>query len=248
MNLRSPSSSIGRVGTVFRSIVASPFRPQTYRNLLYLLLVFPLGTVYFVFLVAGLSLGVGLSITLVGIPILLFVLLASHGFAAFERELARRLLGVDIVSPSYAFLEDRDATARVRALVLGRETYAAVGYLASKFVVGIGAFVLVTLLFSIVIALLAMPLYYDQPNAQVGLVLEEPVQFTSSIQLPWDGLLVGLEIGLSIVSWEVTSFADALAFSAVGVVALVVSLAICNAVAWLLGQYTRLFLGRPSVQ
>ncbi|WP_235019782.1 sensor domain-containing protein [Natrialba sp. INN-245] len=215
---------------------------------MYLLLSFPLGTVYVVFLVAGLSLGVGLSITLVGIPILFGTLLASHGFAAFERELARRLLGDDIDSPGYAFLEDRDTTARVRALVLGRETYEAVVYLTSKFVVGIGAFVLVTLLFSIAMALLATPLYYDQSNAQVGLVLDEPVQLTSSIQLPWDELLVGLEVAFSIVSWEVDSLADALVFSVAGIVALVVSLAICNAAAWLLGQYARLVLSERSLQ
>ncbi len=46
---------------------------------------FPLGTIYFVFLVAGVS----LSVTLIGIPILLFVLVTSHGLVAFERELAR---------------------------------------------------------------------------------------------------------------------------------------------------------------
>jgi len=43
-------------------------REGTYLNIIYLLLAFPLGTAYFVFLVTGLSLGLGLSITLLGIP------------------------------------------------------------------------------------------------------------------------------------------------------------------------------------
>ena len=48
--------------------------PQSYLNIVYLLLAFPLGTFYFVFLVTGLSLGAGLSITLLGIPLLGLVL------------------------------------------------------------------------------------------------------------------------------------------------------------------------------
>lgn len=78
----------------FRWFVGVPLRPQTYLNLLYLGLAFPLGIAYFVFVVLGLSLGVSLAIFVVGIPILLLVVLAALGIAAFERWLADRLLAV----------------------------------------------------------------------------------------------------------------------------------------------------------
>jgi len=42
---------------------------QAYLNLFYLLVAFPLGVFYFVFLVSGLSAGVSLAIIWVGIPI-----------------------------------------------------------------------------------------------------------------------------------------------------------------------------------
>ena len=61
---------------------------QTYLNLVYLLLAFPLGIAYFVFLVTGFSLGFGLIVTFLGIPILLGMLAATWGIAAFERQLA----------------------------------------------------------------------------------------------------------------------------------------------------------------
>jgi hypothetical protein len=51
-------------------------RGETYLNIIYLLLAFPLGTAYFVFLVTGLSLGLGLLIIWIGIPILLFMIVA----------------------------------------------------------------------------------------------------------------------------------------------------------------------------
>jgi hypothetical protein len=58
-------------------------RSETYRNLGYDLLAFPLGIAYFVFLVTGLSVGVGLVIIWVGVPILLGVVLAWRGLGAF---------------------------------------------------------------------------------------------------------------------------------------------------------------------
>jgi uncharacterized RDD family membrane protein YckC len=73
---------------------------RTYMNMLYLLLSYPLGTFYFVFLVTGLSLGIGLTITLFGIPILLGMLLLWREFAKFERYLTKIMLGVDIASDS----------------------------------------------------------------------------------------------------------------------------------------------------
>ena len=52
-------------------------REETYLNLIYLVLAFPLGTVYFVFLVTGISVGIGTAIIWIGIPILLAVFAAS---------------------------------------------------------------------------------------------------------------------------------------------------------------------------
>src|SRR5438309_5628057 len=52
--------------------------PQTYLNLTYLLLAFPLGTAYFILLVTGFSLGLGLMVTLVGVPVLLATLVAAR--------------------------------------------------------------------------------------------------------------------------------------------------------------------------
>jgi hypothetical protein len=62
---------------------------RTYRNGLYVLLGFPLGLAYFVFLSAGLSFASGLVVTLVGIPMLYAMMLAWRGLGELERALAR---------------------------------------------------------------------------------------------------------------------------------------------------------------
>ena len=70
-------------------------RPRTWLSLLFHILAFPLGLFYFVFLVTGLSVGLGLVVIWVGIPILLVVAGAWWLFGAFERIQARVLLGAD---------------------------------------------------------------------------------------------------------------------------------------------------------
>ena len=55
------------------------------RDTLYLLTGFPIALLSFVVLVTGLSLGVGLFITLAGLPILVLVLGIARGFATIER-------------------------------------------------------------------------------------------------------------------------------------------------------------------
>ena len=70
----------------FAGVVA---RPQTWLNLLYLLLAFPLGLAYFVVLVVGITLGAALAVLIVGLGILLATLAAWRGMAAIERGLAR---------------------------------------------------------------------------------------------------------------------------------------------------------------
>ncbi|MFC4541189.1 sensor domain-containing protein [Halosolutus amylolyticus] len=245
MGIRVGVPGIDAVVRSIRTTVLSPFRPQTYLNLLYLALAFPLGVAYFVVLTVGFSFGLSLLILVIGAPILLVVLLATHALAAFERAMARYLLSVEIDSPGYPFLEREGVVDRLRSLLLGRETYASVCFLLSKFVVGIASFVLLTTLLTTAAAMVLTPLFYDSPNVSVGFITDgEPVFLTPSLQLPWDGLLVGVEVAVTLTEWEVTTLPEALATSIVGVLFLAVSLAICNVVARILGQFSRLMLGQ----
>ena len=70
--------------------------PQSYLNVVFLLLGLPLGVAYFVFLVTGISVGFGLTVVWVGVPILALVLLGSWAMCRFERGLVNVLLKQDI--------------------------------------------------------------------------------------------------------------------------------------------------------
>lgn len=65
---------------------------RTWEVAAYLLLGMPLGVLGFVLLVTGFSLGLGLLVTLLGIPVLVVTILLARTLASFERRLASTLL------------------------------------------------------------------------------------------------------------------------------------------------------------
>jgi hypothetical protein len=68
---------------------------------LYVLTGLPLALVSFVVLVAGLALGIGLLITLLGIPVAALTLNVARWFAAVERARLPRVLGHAVSAPPY---------------------------------------------------------------------------------------------------------------------------------------------------
>jgi hypothetical protein len=139
----------------FFGVVAEP---RSYLNIVYLLLAFPLGTFYFVFLVTGLSLGFGLIITLVGIPILLLVLSGSWALCRFERQVAITLLDEDIPL-SVSRPASGGLWSRVKALLKDRVTWTGMLYLFLKFPLGIVTFTIAVTLIAVTVGFLAAPTY-----------------------------------------------------------------------------------------
>jgi len=141
------------------TVVGVPARAQTYRNLLYLLLAFPLGLAYVVALSVGFSAGVGLALTVVGVPLVLVTLAGATVLARVEAELANRLLGTEIratvPSGSDGLL---DAAKR---LVADPGTWLDVVYLGVKFVLGVVSFTALVSLLSVSVSLLSAPLTYS---------------------------------------------------------------------------------------
>jgi signal transduction histidine kinase len=155
--------------------VGAAGRPQTWLNLLYLLLAFPLGLAYFIVLVVGVSTGAALAVLIVGLGILLATLAASRGMAAVERGLARAVLGVPIATPP----DQRGLQPHQRVLRWLRDpmTWKGLVFVALKFPLGIATFATVAaagffslvLLFSPLIVLVTTVTFF-------GWIVESPLQ------------------------------------------------------------------------
>lgn len=236
--------SVGGSGGFLRRFFGVVARKQTYYNLLYLLLAFPLGLAYFVFLVTGFSLALGLAVVLVGFPIAVIVLSVTTHLAAVERKLADSLLAVDV--PADERTETDGIVDWLRTMVTDLGTWKSVAYLLSKFFTGMVVFVALVFLGTFVYALVAAPLHYQDPTVGIHLpsgTLQPGIAYQHDV---WN-VGVQLPFRISVAAGEVIStYADsrvgALGFTAIGVLLGVGVLHVLNAVAWLYGKYTELLL------
>jgi len=201
---------------------------DTYRRLLYLLIACPLAVAYFVGISTGLSVGVGLSVVLVGIPILLVTLVAVTGVAWFEAYLAHVCLDRDSSTPVALTGLQMDLEAEdvgyyitLKRFVADPSTWTSLGLVAIKSVFGLLAFVILVTLTSFVGTLIAAPLFYNSP-----------------------------EISYRIASYSITTLPEAVGLSAVGALLGLVSLHLVNAMAEFGGYLTETLLavGHPRTE
>ena len=185
--LTTPGVGEGVVAREWRSL-GGWREGRMWRRLLYLLLAFPLGLAYAVFLITGIALGAGLAVTLVGLPILAGMMLAWRQFGRFERLLARHLLGVDLAAST-----DQPAAAgpvaRLKATVVDGFTWRSLGYLLAEFPFGIATFVVMVTLLSLDVALTTAPLFFwavpDGGGWSVGSFPRALVACVAGLALLW---------------------------------------------------------------
>lgn len=191
-------------------------REETYLNLIYLVLAFPLGTVYFVFLVTGISVGIGTAIIWIGIPILLAVFAASWGLAMFERMLAKVLLREDIAPMSRQEDAEQSAWQRLKAHLGNRVTWTSLVYLFLKFPIALLFFVIAVTVVATSVGMLIAPSIYklwDYPT--------------------WWGV------------WQIDTLGESLILTALALVIVgPISLHVTNFLAWVSGTFARVMLGR----
>jgi hypothetical protein len=224
-----------------RAVFGVPFRRRTYGNLAYLALQFPLGLAYFTTLVTLLAFGVGLSVVLVGVPLLLGTLVLVTGVVRVEGVLADLLLSADVETRAVGLDRSDGVLAYAKDLALDVGTYVGLAFLLAKLFVGIVTFTLLTFFTSLTGALLAAPFLYDSPGSY-RFFYDTTLTFAPEIRFVQDLWSVTFAPVVTISEWNVDTLGEALVVAAFGLVVLVVSLHVLNAVARGLGLLTALVL------
>jgi hypothetical protein len=127
--------------------------------IVYLLLSFLLGLIYFILTVVGLSVGLGTAIIWVGVLLLVGTFGMIRGIGAIERSLAREMLGVAIAEPRPRRNERglwRQAVENMRDPL----TWKTLLYVFLKFPMGIISFCITITLLSLALGLVLAPLGY----------------------------------------------------------------------------------------
>jgi len=157
---------------VLRRFVGAPLRADTYAKLLYVLLAFPLGIAYFTIVVTGLSFGIGASVTLLGLPVLVLTIAGVTVLGTVEARLASGLLDIDASPPEAVRADNPDGIRRVengiwetlRDLFTAPTTWTALVLVLLKFAYGLLGFVTFVTLAALTGAFIGAPLVYSDPG------------------------------------------------------------------------------------
>lgn len=134
----------------------SPFRARVWKETLHLLLDLPVGVVGFTVVVTGLSLGLGLLITLLGIPLLAATLLLARLAGGGERARARALLECELVAPG-PLPRHQTVLGRLFAPIRDAAAWRATAYFAFMLPVGTLTFTVAVTWWATALGLLTLP-------------------------------------------------------------------------------------------
>ncbi|MGW6401928.1 sensor histidine kinase [Streptomyces sp. NPDC055134] len=137
----------------------APFEGRTFREFGYLLLSLPISIITFVYAVTMVSLGAGLLITFLGIPVLAGALAGARGFAAMERARARALLGIDVGTPAPLRPRAHGPMAWTGALLKSGESWRNLLYTVVHFPWAVFAFNVALVFWTVGWSLLTYPLW-----------------------------------------------------------------------------------------
>ena len=171
---------------------------RAWAGVAHLLLAFPLGLAYFLFIVVGSAVGIALAVTLVGFFILAFVVGGVWVFTAVERELAVRLLGADVTLGPRDESASLGPVARLQAYLANPSFWKGLAYLLAKLPWGLLCFSAAVGLLALSLGLLAAPLLYRQvPLTVLVFPVTGPLQ---AIACAVGGVGV-LWVSLRVLSW-----------------------------------------------
>ena len=206
---------------------------QTYLNILYLFMSFPLGLFYFIVLITGISVGIGTAIIWIGLPILFATVICWRGFAAFERLLVIHQLHINVLPMSYPDPTPKTWWQRFKAYLGNRVTWTSLFYLFLDFFFGIFAFVITLTLLAISLSLVFGWLSY---------LIDTAIYNAFGPYTSYDFFI---KINGRIEPWAMTIF---LLIMVVGIFLTLGSLHVLNGIAYAWGQFARIMLGMNNTE
>ncbi|MCW7945604.1 histidine kinase [Streptomyces hygroscopicus] len=138
----------------------APVEGRSWAEFCYLLLSLPIGIVMFTYSVTMFSLGAGLLVTFLGIPVLAAALAGCRGLGALERARARGLLGLEVADPEPLRVKRRGPMAWVGAMLKSGTSWRHLLYTVLQFPWAAFSFTVGVTLWTCGWALLTYPLWF----------------------------------------------------------------------------------------
>ncbi|MEV7126510.1 sensor domain-containing protein [Streptomyces sp. NPDC093260] len=138
----------------------APFEGRSWRELAYVLLSLPMGILLFVYAVTMASLGAGLLVTFLGIPVLAGALAGCRLLGVVERARARGLLGLDVGEPEPLRAKGRGVLAWTGAVLRSGASWRALLYAVVQFPWAVFSFVVAVVFWTVGWSFLTYPLWF----------------------------------------------------------------------------------------
>jgi signal transduction histidine kinase len=138
----------------------APFEARSWRELGYVLLSLPIAVLLFTYAVTMVSLGAGLLVTFLGIPVLAAALAGCRGFGMLERVRARGLLGLDVAEPEPLRLTGHGPLAWTGAVLRSGASWRALLYAVLQFPWAVFSFTVAMVFWPLGWSLLTYPLWF----------------------------------------------------------------------------------------
>jgi uncharacterized membrane protein len=156
-----------------QSVVARFFGVYTdaraWGALLYMLIAFVTGVIYFTWAVTGVSVSVSFLIFIFGFPFALLFLLSVRGLALLEGRLVEALLGIRMPRRPLFSHQDMKWLDRLKALLTDKATWMMILYMVIQFVLGTVYFVVLVTVLAFSLSFIALPfvqLFWNVPVMQ----------------------------------------------------------------------------------
>jgi len=152
----------------------------SYQSILYLLLLFPVSIGIFVWSVTGLSLSIGLAVTIFGLPVAYVFMLSLARLNYFQAGMGEAILGTPTPKDTFR-MPQGGFFERLLALVSNRHVISGLIVSILLFPFGIFAFVMVVVLLSVSLAFMATVTYplfdniYDFPEMSPAFLNDLPL-------------------------------------------------------------------------
>ena len=141
--------------------------PRAWGSLLYMLIAFVTGVVYFSWAVTGLSISISFAIFIFGLPVALLFLLSVRGVIWLEGRLVEALLGVRMPRRQLFTPQNAKLIERIKVLVTDKHTWLSMLYMLLQFVLGTIYFVVLVTVFAFAASFVALPVVQEVLNVPV---------------------------------------------------------------------------------
>ncbi|QKW28888.1 sensor domain-containing protein [Streptomyces seoulensis] len=138
----------------------APVEARSWRELGYVLLSLPIGIMLFTYAVTMVSLGAGLLVTFLGIPVLAAALAGCRLFGSLERARARGLLGLDVREPEPLRTTGGGVLTWTGAVLRSGASWRAVLYALVQFPWAVFSFVVAVVFWTVGWSFLTYPLWF----------------------------------------------------------------------------------------